>query len=171
MFAFRPVIKLSGVAAALALWAQPLSAHEFKGGDLTIGHPWTRATPVGAKVAGGYLKLTNAGKKADKLIGVSAEGVEAVEIHEMAVVDNIMTMREVIGGLEIKPGETVELKPASFHMMMMGLKEPFKEGQMIKGTLRFEHAGTVAVEFKVEPLGAKEAGAGHEGHGQAHNAK
>ncbi len=171
MFAFRPAIKLSAALTALILLTQPLPAHEFKSGDLIIDHPWTRATPTGAKVAGGYLKLTNGGKQADKLISISAEGTEAVEIHEMAVVDNIMTMREVKGGLEIKPGETVELKPASFHLMMMGLKEPFKEGQMIKGTLKFEHAGTVAVEFKVEPLGAKEAAGGHEGHGQAHNAK
>lgn len=171
MFAFRPIFKAPAILATLALLTQPLAAHEFKAGDISIGHPWTRATPKGAKVAGGYLKLTNGGKQADKLIGASAEGVEAVEIHEMAVVDNIMTMREVKGGLEIKPGETVELKPASFHMMMMGLKEPFREGQMIKGTLKFEHAGTVPVEFKVEALGAKEAAGGHDGHGEAHKAR
>ena len=171
MSVFRPVFKLPAALAALALLTQQLAAHEFKAGDLTIGHPWTRATPKGAKVAGGYLKLTNGGMQADRLIGVSAEGVEAVEIHEMAVVDNIMTMREVKGGLEIKPGETVELKPASFHMMMMGLKEPFKEGQLIKGTLQFEHAGSVPVEFKVEALGAKEASGDHDGHGEAHKAK
>lgn len=171
MHVFRPVFKLPAVLAALALLTQPLPAHEFKAGDLIIDHPWTRATPTGAKVAGGYVKLTNGGKKADKLIGVSAEGVEAVEIHQMAVVDNVMTMREVKGGLEIKPGETVELKPASYHMMMMGLKEPFKEGQMIKGALKFENAGTVPVEFKVEALGAKEAGGRHDDHGEAHKAK
>jgi copper(I)-binding protein len=171
MFVFRPVFTLPAALAVLALLTRPLAAHEFKAGDLTIGHPWTRATPKGAKVAGGYLKLTNGGAQADRLIGVSAEGVEAVEIHEMAVVDNIMTMREVKGGLEIKPGETVELKPASFHMMMMGLKEPFKEGQIIKGTLQFEHAGSVPVEFKVEALGAKQAGGGHDGHGETHKAK
>jgi copper(I)-binding protein len=171
MLVFRPTFKLSAILAALALLTQPLPAHEFKAGDLTIGHPWTRATPAGAKVAGGYLKLTNGGKTADKLIGGSAEGVEAVEIHEMAVVNDIMTMREVKSGLEIKPGETVELKPASYHLMMLGLKAPFKEGQMIKGTLKFEHAGTVPVEFKVEGLGAKEAGGGHDEHGEAHKAK
>ena len=171
MFVIHSITKLPATLAALALLIQPLAAHEFKAGDVTIGHPWTRATPTGAKVAGGYLKLTNGGKQADKLVGASAEGVEAVEIHEMAVVDNIMTMREVKGGLEIKPGETVELKPASFHMMMMGLKEPFKEGQMIKGTLKFEHAGTVSVEFKVEALGAKEAAGGHDNHGEAHKRK
>jgi copper(I)-binding protein len=171
MSALHPIFNAPTALVALALFAQPLAAHEFKAGDLTIDHPWTRATPTGAKVAGGYVKLTNGGSQADRLIGASAEGVEIVEIHEMAVVDNIMTMRELKSGLEIKPGETVELKPASYHMMMMGLKEPFKAGQMIKGTLKFEHAGTVTVEFKVEALGAKEAGGGHEDHGDAHKAK
>ena len=153
--------------AALMLLSQPLAAHEFKSGDLTIGHPWTRATPAGAKVAGGYLTVTNTGKSADRLVGVSAVGVEAAEIHEMTVVNDIMTMRELKAGIEIKPGETVELKPASFHIMMMGLKEPFKPGQLINGTLRFEHAGSVPVEFKVEAMGANESGGGHEAHGAA----
>jgi len=163
---FHPIFKMPAVLGALVLLVQPLAAHEFKAGELAIGHPWTRATPTGANVAGGYLKVTNGGKTADKLIGATAEGVEAVEIHEMAVVDNIMTMRQVKDGVEIKPGETVELKPASFHMMMIGLKEPFKEGKMIKGTLKFEHAGTVAIEFKVEAMGSQES-KGEHNHGEA----
>jgi copper(I)-binding protein len=168
---FRTVLQIPTVVAALMLLTAPLHAHEFKAGDLTIGHPWTRATPGGAKVAGGYLKVTNGGKKADRLIGVAAEGVETVELHDMAVVDNIMTMREIKGGLEIKPGETVELTPGGHHIMMMGLKAPFKEGQMIKGTLKFENAGTVAVEFKVEALAAKESDGDHEHHGDAGKSK
>ena len=157
--------------AALCLLSQPLAAHEFKAGDITIGHPWTRATPSAAKVAGGYVKLTNGGTAPDRLVGASAEGVEAVEIHEMAVKNDVMTMREVKGGVEIKPGETIELKPASFHLMMMGLKEPFKQGQMIKGTLKFERAGTVPVEFKVEAIAAQGDGGGHADHGAAHKAQ
>jgi periplasmic copper chaperone A len=162
---FRKLIHMQAFTAALTLLAIPLHAHEFKAGDLEIGHPWTRATPAGAKVAGGYLKVTNHGKTADHLIGFTAEGADAVELHEMAMADNVMTMREVKGGLEIKPGETVELTPGGYHFMMMGLKTPFKQGQMIKGTLKFEHAGTVPIEFKVEAMGAQETAGGHEDHG------
>lgn len=162
---FRNLIRMQAFAAALTLLAIPLHAHEFKAGDLDVGHPWTRATPAGAKVAGGYLKVTNHGKTADRLIGFTAEGVDTVELHEMAMNDNVMTMREVKGGLEIKPGETVELTPGGFHMMMMGLKAPFKQGEMIKGTLKFEHAGTVAIEYKVEAMGAQETAGGHQDHG------
>jgi copper(I)-binding protein len=167
---FRNLFRTQAFAAALMLLATPLHAHEFKSGDLTIDHPWTRATPAGAKVAAGYLKLTNRGNTADRLIAISAEGADAVELHEMAVRDNVMTMREVKGGLEIKPGETVELTSGGYHLMMMGLKAPFKQGQFIKGTLKFEHAGTVPIEFKVEAMGAQETAGGHEDHG-AHGAK
>lgn len=159
--------RVAAVFAALALLAAPGHAHEFKAGDLTIGHPWTRATPGGAKVAAGYLKLTNGGQKPDRLIGASAEGAETVELHEMTVVNDIMTMRQVKGGLDVKPGETVELQPGGYHMMMTGLKAPFKEGALIKGTVTFENAGTVPVEFKVESLAAKESAGGHEHHGKA----
>lgn len=167
MSTFRTIPYLPALFLAFAAVIAPAQAHGYKAGDLTIGHPWTRATPGGAKVAAGYLTVTNGGKTADRLIGASVDGVGAVELHQMKVVDNVMTMREVKDGLEIKPGATVELAPGGHHMMMMGLAAPFKEGQMIKGTLRFEKAGTVPVEFKVEAMGATPSGE-HDHHGDAH---
>ena len=56
--------------------------------------------------------------------------------------------------MEIKPGETVELKPGGMHVMFMGLKQPLKQGQRVKGTLVFEKAGTVEIEFTVQAVGA-----------------
>jgi periplasmic copper chaperone A len=63
-------------------------------------------------------------------------------------------MRPVSGGLEIKPGETVELKPGSFHIMMTGLKNPIERGKPFKASLTFEKAGPVEVEFTVVAAGA-----------------
>lgn len=123
---------------ACAFMAGGVHAHEFKAGNLEIDHPWTRATPKGAKTAGGYLKITNKGQEADRLIGGSAGGAESVEVHEMSVENNVMKMRQLTGGLEIKPGETVELKPGSYHLMMIGLKKPYEEGELVKGSLTFE---------------------------------
>ena len=163
-------------ALAFSLAASAGQAHEFKAGELTIDHPWTRATPAGAQTAGGYAKITNHGTEADTLTGGFATGAEKVEVHEMKMENNVMKMRALEGGLTIKPGETVELKPGSYHFMMMGLKEPYKEGEMVKGTLVFEKAGKVDVEFKVEALGAKESqGMSHDmkhdmGHGDGHAA-
>ncbi len=140
---------------AITLHTSVAQAHEYKAGDLLIDHPWTRATPAGAKTAGGYAKISNNGATPERLVGGTADGAEKVEVHEMALENNIMTMRPLNDGLEIKPGETVELKPGSYHIMIIGLKEPYKEGETVKGSLQFEKAGKVEIEFKVESLDAK----------------
>jgi hypothetical protein len=81
----------------------------------------------------------------------------------MAMEQGIAKMRPVQGGLEIKPGETVELKPGSFHAMLMGLKQQLQKGQKVKGTLEFEKAGKVEIEYAVEAVGATSpASSGHQ---------
>jgi periplasmic copper chaperone A len=126
----------------------------IKAGDLVITPPWSRATPAGAKVAGGFMTITNNGKTADRLIGGSAELANVFEVHEMSMKDGVMQMRALDKGLEIKPGETVELKPGGYHIMFIDIKKPFAEGEKVKGFLTFERAGRVEVEFKVESRGA-----------------
>jgi copper(I)-binding protein len=136
----------------------------IKAGDIVVTAPWTRATPGGAKVAGGYMRLTNTGKESDRLIGGSLPQAGRFEVHEMATVNNVMTMRQLEKGLEIRPGETVELKPGGFHVMFMDLKEGLKPGQPIKGTLVFERGGTITIEYAVAPIGAQSPGGGHKQH-------
>jgi uncharacterized protein YcnI/copper(I)-binding protein len=126
----------------------------FKVGDLVVASPWTRATPGGAKIAGGYLKITNNGNSADRLVKATASITDRVEIHEMSMTDGVMKMRPLPEGLAIKPGETVELKPGGFHMMFMDIKQPLKQGDTLKATLVFEKAGTLDVSFGVNALGA-----------------
>lgn len=157
----RLLSALGAVLAAVFLLASPLSAHDYKIGDLKIDHPWTRATPGGARVAGGYMTITNTGTAPDRLIGGSAVLAGMFEVHEMKMEGNVMRMRALDKGLEIKPGQTVELKPGGFHVMLIDLKSPLKEGDSIKGTLVFEKAGTIEVEYKVEARGAS---GGHGGH-------
>jgi len=152
---------LFAVVASLAI-TRPGAAHGYKLGTLEIDHPWTRATPKGAPVAGGYLKITNKGAAPDRLIGGSFPGAGRFEIHEMKLNDGVMQMRPLSGGLVIKPGETVEFKPGSFHLMFLELKAPLEQGTMVKGTLSFEKAGTIEVEYKVEAIGG--APAEHHGH-------
>ncbi len=143
-----------GQPASAATSPVAIKAGDIKVGDIVITAPWTRATPGGAKVAGGFMRLTNTGKTADRLIGGSLPQAGRFEVHEMAITNNVMVMRQLEKGLEIKPGETVELKPGSFHVMFMELKEPLKQGAPLKGTLVFEKAGTVSVEYQVAPVGA-----------------
>jgi copper(I)-binding protein len=125
-------------------------AHEFKVGALDIGHPWSRPTPKDANIAGGYLTITNKGKVADRLIGGASPAASQIEVHEMANVDGMMKTRPLAGGLEIKPGKTIELKPGAYRLVLLGLKEPLQVGQKVKGTLVFEKAGPVEIVYNVE---------------------
>lgn len=137
-------------------------AHDYKLGALEIGNPWSRATVPGAKVAAGYLTVKNTGTEDDRLMSASAGIVPKAEIHEMNMDDSsgVMTMRPVEGGLVVPAGGTLELSPKGYHVMFMGLSSPLKEGTRFKGTLTFEKAGTIDVEFTVEAMGAA-----HEDHG------
>lgn len=151
-------IAAKGTAVAQAATAQhdhgaTAGADTFRAGDITISAPWTRATPGGAKVAGGYLKLTNNGTNPEKLLGGTTSIAGRVEVHEMIMNGGVMQMRPQSAGLEIKPGETVELKPGGLHVMFLDLKRQLKDGETVNATLQFEKAGTVAVTFKVGPIG------------------
>lgn len=143
--------------------SQPLWAHEFKAGNLEIVHPWSRATPGGAKVAAGYVLIKNDGAQPDRLVSATGEIAGRTEIHEMAVdASGVMTMRPLADGIEIPAGGEAELKPGGFHIMFLDLKRGVKEGERFKGTLTFETAGAVEVEFAVEALGGTSE---HDGHG------
>jgi periplasmic copper chaperone A len=148
---------LGFVFAALifGLWTTSAAAEDVKAGDLVISQAWTRATPGGAKTGGGFLTIENKGTAPDKLIGASADAAGKVEVHEMTMNNGVMKMRPLDNGLAIEPGKTVKLAPGGFHLMMMDLKSPLKEGDKLPVTLQFEKAGKVAVTLDVEGVGAK----------------
>jgi len=151
------------LSATLAL---PAFARDFEKGAIKIEQPWTRATPGGAKVGGGFMKITNTGKTADRLVAVKTDVSGVAEIHEMKMVDGVMKMRALGTGVAIKPGQTVELRPGGYHLMFMDLKKPIVKEKPVKATLVFETAGEVEVEFVVAPVGAKSpsGGGGHDHH-------
>lgn len=151
------MIRTFTAAAFAVLIATSAIAQEYKLGPLVIDRAWTRATPKSATVAGGYLKITNTGSTPDRLTGGSADVSRKFEVHEMSMDGGVMKMRELKDGLEIPPGATVELKPGSYHIMMMNLSRPLAKGDTVKGSLTFEKAGKVDVEFKVEALGGSPA--------------
>jgi periplasmic copper chaperone A len=148
---------LKSPAPGVRIIAAPGAPSMVKAGALTIEQPWSRATPGGARIGGGYLRITNAGPQSDRLIGGTIPGASRGEVHEMSMDGDIMRMKPVDGGLEIKPGATVELKPGGHHLMFMDLKEPLKEGERLKGTLVFERAGKVEVDYEVRPIGGQGA--------------
>ena len=149
------VIALTGVSVA--------RADDVKAGDLVISQAWSRATPGGAKIGAGYFTIENKGATADKLVSVSGDIAGKIDVHEMAMNNGVMTMRPLEQGLTIDPGKTVTLAPGGYHLMMMDLKKPLKQGDKLPLTLEFEKAGKVAVTLEVQAVGAK--GPGGEGGG------
>jgi hypothetical protein len=145
---------LATLLITTGLLSSNLLANEYTHGGLLIDSPYTRTTPPGAPVAGGFMKITNNGKEADTLIGGKVDFAEVVEIHEMPMIDGVMHMRQLENGLEIPPGESVELKPGGFHVMFIKLQEQMKEGDSHKATLTFAKAGDVDVEFIVKDISA-----------------
>ena len=150
---------LGAVLSASLLLAPCVRAEDVKAGDLVISQAWTRATPGGAKTGGGFLTIENKGSAPDKLIGASADGAGKIEVHEMAMNNGVMTMRPLDKGLTIEPGKIVKLAPGGYHLMLMDLKAPLKQGDKLPITLEFEKAGKVQVSLDVQAVGAQGPGA------------
>jgi periplasmic copper chaperone A len=151
----RIICGLVGMVFIGALINAAACAEEITAGDLVITQAWSRATPGGAKVGGGYLTIENRGPAADRLIGGSAEVAEKVQLHEMAVNNGVMTMRPLDQGLVIEPGKTVKLAPGGYHLMLLDLKSPLKQGDKVPVTLEFERAGKVSLLLDVQGIGAQ----------------
>lgn len=161
----KPVLKFFALAALMAsVFTTPARAGEAKAGDLVITQAWSRATPNGAKVAGGYLTIENKGTAPDRLLGGSGEIAGKVEVHEMAVNNGVMTMRPLDNGLAIEPGKTVKLAPGGYHLMLMDIKGAFKPGDKVPVTLEFAKAGKVTLSLDVQGVGAQAPAEGSGGH-------
>ena len=153
---FKPLAGLAMLAVMMSsLLGAPARAEEVRAGDLVISQAWSRATPRGAKTGGGFLTIENKGSAPDRLVAVSGDFADKIEVHEMAVKNGVMTMRAVENGLTIEPGKTVTLAPGGYHLMMLDLKAPLKQGDKLPVTLQFEKAGTVVVTLDVQGVGAK----------------
>ena len=150
------------ISLTLMVWlAGPTAwAEDVKAGDIVISQAWSRATPNGAKIGAGYFTIENKGTAADKLIATSTDVAGKVELHEMAMNNGVMKMRPVEGGLTIDPGKTVKLAPSGYHLMIMNLKNPLKQGDKVPLTLEFEKAGKVTVNLEVQGIGAQGPAAG-----------
>ena len=141
-------------------------AHDFKHGDLVIDHSVIPATVASAPVAAGYMKITNNGTEADRLVSFETNFTGKESIHTMKMIDGVMKMRPLENGLEIPAGETVVLKRGGFHLMFMQLQEQMEAGQLREVVLNFERAGEVKVEMLVlDPADMEGDEMDHSNHG------
>jgi copper(I)-binding protein len=133
-------------------------ARDVTSANIVVTQAWSRATPGGSKVAGGYLTIENRALIADRLLSGSTVAAKKLEIHEMAINDGVMTMRPVENGLAIEPGRTVKFAPGGLHLMFVGLLAPLKQGDQTPVSLKFEKVGEITVFFEVQAMGAPAPG-------------
>ena len=144
--------------AALLSCLAPAAQAQNPDANIVVTQAWSRATPVGSKVAGGYLTIENKGSAPDRLLSASTNAAKKIEVHEMAVNEGIMTMRPVEGGLSIEPGRTVKFAPGGLHLMIIGLSAPLVQGDKVPLALKFDKAGEITVSFDVRTMGAPSPG-------------
>ena len=142
----------------------PLIAHDFKVGDIEIDHPWSRPTPPAARVAGGYVTLTNTGAESDRLIEVTSPIANRVEIHRSVIENGVASMRP-IDGIELEPGTNVDFETERLHFMFIEPDRPLRDGDRFPATLVFERAGGVDVQFMVQMRASAPATEAHSEHG------
>jgi periplasmic copper chaperone A len=143
----------------------------YSSGLVTVSGAYARATPPGARAAGAYLTLTNTGNETDTLTGATSEAAHDIQIHQMSMNDGVMEMAQVEGGLSILPGSNVVLEPMGFHLMLMGMEQPFVEGQCIEMVLHFDKGGDMPIQLNIggfaqdaPPDGTGAAPMGHDMH-------
>ncbi len=150
-------------AAVLALCAASAALAQ-----VTVTEPWVRGTVGGMKATGAFMQIS---AKADtRLVGAASPVAKVVEIHEMAMVDNVMRMRAV-AALPVAAGKPVELRPGGYHVMLIDIVRPLEAGTTVPITLTFEGSNgrreTVEVKAEVRPLAA----GAPRGHGSAGHSK
>jgi copper(I)-binding protein len=121
--------------------------------SVRISHAWSQATPPAAPTAVGYLTITNHGSAPDWLLDEASPAAASVQLHLMSMDGGVMRMRPVQGRLVVPAGGSVTLEPTGYHLMLVGLKRPFKAGDHIALTLRFKRAGVVHTVLDVTQTG------------------
>lgn len=144
----------SAASPALAHAGHHAAAHQ----TITISNAWARETAPAQVNGGAFLTLTNKGDAPDRLVSASSPVAPTVQLHTMSMDGGVMRMRELPEGIPVPAKGVVELKPGGLHIMFIGLKAPFKPGQTVALTLRFEKAGVVKVAMPVRAVGTMNGG-------------
>lgn len=143
--------KFAAIAALGLCTAGSAWAKDYKVGQIEIDDVWVRASAPGQANGAGYMDIDNDAKAPDRLLSVSSDAAERVELHTVQTENGVSRMRQVEGGIALPAGTEVKLSPGGYHVMFIKLKAPFKDGATVPATLKFEKAGEVAVAFKVKP--------------------
>lgn len=134
-------MKLKLAAAVLALCCTTLYAQ-----TVDVRNAWVRGTVAGQSGTGAFMSLT--AQEGTRLVGLSSPVAGVVEVHEMKMDGDVMKMR-ALPGLDLPAGKTVELKPGSYHLMLMDLRQPLPKDTNVPLVLRFQNTGGVQSQLEL----------------------
>ena len=120
--------KFSLLGLLLALVAAPSFA------QVAVSNAWVRGTVAGQKATGAFMSLTSPVDVT--LVSASSPAAKVVEIHEMAMDGGVMKMR-LVDKLTLPAGKSVEMKPGSYHVMLLDITAPLAAGEIVPFTLTF----------------------------------
>lgn len=141
--------------ASVALLAACSSAGQPPSGGISVRDAWARSSSAMASAAAAYATITNAGAAPDALVGASSPAAATVEVHETitmgspAASSSGMMGMQPVARVEIPAGGSLQLKPGSYHVMLIGLARDLTVGDTIDLTLTFEKAGPITVKAQV----------------------
>lgn len=130
--------------------------------DITVSKPWARASAGMANAGAAFMMIKNAAHSEDVLVSAKADVSKRVELHTHTMVDGVMKMRQVEGGIKVPASGTQMLKPGSYHVMLMGLNAPLKEGSTFPMTLSFQSGSEVSIDVQVMSPSAMGEMKGHD---------
>jgi hypothetical protein len=144
---FGPAVLVAALAMSLPSAAP---AHEEVFGKIRVGHPWVRAAAEGAPTYGAIIEIKNEGDTPERLLSATLDGAGPGTIYQIVEKGGKFTSRKVEGGLAIEAHGSIELTPSTYQIRFGKVGKVLEEGGMVEGTLVFEKAGSVPVEFMVE---------------------
>jgi copper(I)-binding protein len=138
-----------------ALLVACLSSTAALAGDIIVIDPYVRMVPQGVPTTAAFMTLKNTGTADRKLLRIDSSAAKTVELHYHLNDNGVMKMRQV-REIQIKAGGQTELKPGSYHVMMIDLKQALQEGEKIPLTLSFEDGSSEKIEAVVRhPVAAR----------------
>lgn len=149
------LITLSLVTSLLMfpVWAEHTARHDtdmthtahthHKIGDLVISNAFVRPTTKAGMSSAGYMTVSNNGDVDDTLVGIHADGVSKIEIHDTKIDDNgVMSMTPITDGIVIPAKQSITFKPRGLHLMLIDVTSPLVRDAQIPITLSFKNSGT-----------------------------
>ncbi|GJQ61720.1 MAG: transporter [Melioribacteraceae bacterium] len=135
----------------------------FYGANLELTDPWIRPAATGMNTAF-FVTIENTSELPDTLVNAFSDVSEVVEVHETYTTENDMMGMRHVEMIEVPAEGQLLLKPRSYHVMLIKLKENMKVGEKHKVTLEFKHAGKIEVEAVVRDMPKKHKKMDHKSH-------